>query len=264
MKRASPRRNRENTVINLYKLHQFDPTMLYSDADLSLINRWNEECQSGSRDEPLLPTSESLWYQRTTASQTLEWCPLQIYCLVLNDIGWRRNTENTSTKIYSITELCELHPEMRDPKTVRKYVGYLIKAGLLEKTRIPGYYQRAERGDLGPVFETLAAEGDDADIVFENFPSEQQQFGSTVGLPQLPSWKTIKHYFWNEHIAGAALVMVATVPTIQLLNRVSQNGTVSTLDIGIAFLLTWIWLIGILALVIGLLRRGFPNFLRRD
>jgi len=58
--------------------------------------------------------------------------------------------------------------------------------------------------------------------------------------------------------------MAATVPTIQLLNRVSQSGTVSTLDIGIAFLLTWIWLIGIFALVIGLLRRRLPNLLQQD
>lgn len=254
----------ENTEIDLLTVYQADPDILYSDADRSRIDNWNEQCRANQQAGPFLLTSRSLWWLQRKTKRRLDWCPLHLYCLIQSDIARTRHDGDDPLKEYCVDDLCALHPEIQNWRTANELVDALVDAGLLKEIRNTGYYRRANTGTLGPVFEMIATVGDDTDTTFENFPSEQQQFGSTLGLPQLPSWKTIKHYFWNEHTAGAALVMVATVPTIQLLNRVSQNGTVSTLDIGIAFLLTWFWLIGIFALVIGLLRRGFPNLLQRD
>ena len=264
MKRELEVSDPNKTEINLLRLYQHDPERLFSDAELITIQRWNEKCRSNCRDGPFLLTSESLWCRQQTSEPRLEWCPLQVYCTILYDNALSRHNGGELNKPYSIAELATFHPEIENSKTIRKYVDILTDVGLLKEIRTSGYYQRAQTGTLGPIFEKLATEGDDTDITFAGFPDGQYQSGSTIGFRWLPSWAAVKQSFWNERLAGVTLVLFGMSSAIQLFLRVYRNTAVSMLDLASAYVLTWILLIGVFALVIGHLRRRAPAVLQRD
>lgn len=264
MKRELEVSDPNKTEINLLRLYQHDPERLFSDAELVTIQNWNKMCCSNRHDGPLLLTSESLWCRQQTAEPRLDWCPLEVYCTVLYDNALVKHNGGEPNKPYSVAELTAFHPEIKDWKTMRKYVDILDEVGLLKRVRTSKYYQRAQTDTFGPIFETLATEGDDTDIAFVGFPGEQLQSDSIIGFARLPSWTAVKQSFWNERLAGVTLVLFGMGSAIQLFLRVYRNTAVSMLDLAIAYVLTWILLIGVFALVIGHLRRRAPAVLQRD
>lgn len=263
MKKEFEKTDPNKVEIDLLQLYQHDPEQLFTDAELAIIQNWNEECHSHRRDRPLLLTSESLWCRQQTTESRYDWCPLQVYCTVLYNNAIARHAEDEWNQPYTIAELAAFHPEIKNWKTIRKYVDILTKVGLLKEIRTSGYYQRTQTGTLGPIFETLATEGEVSNTTFVGFPDEQHQSGSTIGFAWLPSWAAVKQSFWNEYLAGMALILFGIFSTIQLFLRVYRNAAVSVLDHGIAYLLTWILLIGLFALVIGLWRHHSSSLLGR-
>mgnify|MGYP006934460747 FL=1 len=258
MKKPFGYRTRAETKINRQQVYQQDPTELYSADDYQKICEWNDRVRSGSGVKPLLVLSEnSLLHPK----QNLKRSPLELYCVLQYHLARSKVEHEQWSEVYDPADLHSWMPEIKDKETVIKYLDILVEVGILWKTR-HGYYQRVD-DDLGPLFESLAADGGISKSKFCGFPEIPDQSGSNI-TPVAPLRARIKRYFWNEHVAGVALVTFGGYRSIQLLSHVYSTGTVSMLDLAIAYVLTWVLLIGVFALVIGHLQRRAPTFLQRD
>ncbi|WP_281194355.1 hypothetical protein [Halorubrum sp. F4] len=251
-------RTEAETTIYRQRFYQQDSTQLYSADDYQKICEWNERVRSDSGVKPLLVLSEdSLLHPK----QTLKRSPLELYCTLQYHLALSKYEHDRWTEVYEPADLLSWMPEIKDKETVIKYLDILDEVGLLWKTR-HGNYQRVD-DDLGPIFETLATDGEISNTEFDDFPEIPDQSGSNI-TPVAPLRAWIKRYFWNEHVAGVGLITFGGYRSIQLLSQVYSTGTVSILDLAIAYVLTWILLIGVFALVIGHLRLRAPTALQRD
>ena len=132
-----------------------------------------------------------------------------------------------------------------------------MEIGLLRRTEENHYIKATSQ--LGPVVKRVAADGTLADTKFDGFqdlPDRSVVKGDQTGSVSIP---TFKRYFWSEHIVGWVLLANVVSLTVKLLLGVALTGTVTTVDLVHAYVVTWLGLIGLIALGVGLLRRRYDG-----
>jgi len=248
------------TEINRNRVFRNDPEQLYSEHDIRRITRWNEHVESGAIEGPLFVTSEEPYSKQALSPHSPTVCLAELYCTFQHDLARGKNEDTSWTETYTVAEVSKWFSGVEDDETIGKYLDILVDIGVLRTTR-HGHYAKAD-ASLGPLFETLARDGDVENTVFTKFPEHSSCLVPHLGRSGLPSLADVRRLFRNEHIVGWVLVTNGILLAVQLLFHVSRTGTVSTVDLGIAYLLTWLGLIGLIALTIGLSRRGFSTPIR--
>lgn len=251
--------NQNKTRIHRNRVFEIDPEKLYSSSDLEQITEWNERVASGDVSEPPVSTSYELYREWYTFGRTWKMCLSELYCVIQYGIAVMKNEDPSRMGIYNVSTIHEWFPDIKDRETIRKYLDMLVEIGLLRQ--LPNNTYRKADKSLGPIFQTLAREGHEHvdDTVFEDFPEQPSR---SILQPQQAtplSISTLKWYFSNEHIVGWLLLTYIVGLMVKLLIGVALTGTVTTIDIVFAGVVTWLGLIGLIALCIGLLRRRYDG-----
>ena len=249
-----------HTEINRNRVFRHDPERLYSEHDLERITRWNERVDSGAVDGPVFVTSEESYSKQNLPANHRKVCLAELFCTFQYDLARAKYEDTLWTEAYTVAEVSKWFSSVENNETIGKYLDILVDVGVLRTTR-HGHYAKADES-LGPLFETLARDGDVENTVFTKFPEHSSCLLSHLGRSGFPSLADVKRLFRNEHTVGWVLVTNGILLAVQLLFHVSRTETVSTVDLGIAYLLTWLGLIGLIALTIGLSRRGFSTPIR--
>ena len=250
------------TEINRNRVFRHDPDQLYSEHDRERITQWNERVDSGVINRPVFVTSAGAYWKQALSTRPPTVCLAELYCTVQYDLARTKNEETFRTEAYTATEVSEWYSNIKDEETIGKYLDILVDIGILRTTR-HGHYAKADEA-LGPVFETLARDGNVENVAVRSFPEHSSCLLPYLGRSRIPGRADVARSFRNEHLAGWVFVTNGVFLSTQLLFHVSRTGTVSTVDLGIAYLLTWLGLIGLIALTIGLSRRGFSTLIRLD
>ncbi|MDB2260620.1 hypothetical protein PM035_10395 [Halorubrum ezzemoulense] len=207
-------------------------------------------------------TSEDLYSKQTLLANHRKVCLPELYCTLQYELARARFEDKSWAETYTVAEVSKWFSDVEDNETIGKYLDILVDIGVLRTTR-HGHYAKADEG-LGSLFETLARDGEVENAVFRRFPEHSSCFLSHFGRSGIPALADVARLFRNEHIVGWVLVTNGVLLAVQLLFHVSRTGAVSTVDLGIAYLLTWLGLIGLIALTIGLSRRRFSRLIRLD
>lgn len=244
-----------NTQIHLDQVFEYNSEALYSSADLKRITEWNERVASGAISEPPLSTTREMYLEWYVFGHTRKVSLSKIYCMIQHDLARIKNENPTRMGMYNVSMVYEMFPSIKDKKTIKKYLDLLVEIGLL-RISATKVYKKADES-LGPVFEALMCDNDQSidDSNFEGFPDQPSRFVHQPQQPRTLSISTLRRYFWNEHIVGWVLVTTVASWMVKLLVGVAQTGTVTITDLVFAGVGTWLGLIGVFALFIGLLRR---------
>lgn len=251
-----------HTEINRNRVFRHDPEQLYSEHDLERITRWNERVNSGAVDGPVFVTSEESYSKQNLPANHRKVCLAELFCTFQYDLARAKYEDTLWTEAYTVAEVSKWFSSVENNETIGKYLDILVDVGVLRTTR-HGHYAKADEG-LGSLFETLARDGEVENAVFKQFPERSSCLLSHLGRSRLPRLADVTRLFRNEHIVGWVLVTNGVLFAAQLLFRVSRTGTASTVDLGIAYLLTWLGLIGLIAFAIGLFRRRFLTLIQLD
>lgn len=258
--RPDPPATQSQTEINRNRVFRHDPDQLYSEHDRERITQWNKQVNSGAISGRVFVTSASAYRKQTLSRHSLTVCLAELYCTFQYNLARARNEDTFWTEAYTAAEVSEWYPEIKDKETIGKYLDILVNIGILRTTR-HGHYAKADEA-LGPLFATLARDRKVENVAFRAFPERSSCLLSHPGRSGIPSLADVTRLFQNEHIIGWMLVTNGVLLAAQLLFHVSRTGTVSTVDLGVAYLLTWFGLIGLIALAIGLSRRHFSTLIR--
>ncbi|WP_147441178.1 hypothetical protein [Halorubrum sp. Atlit-26R] len=207
-------------------------------------------------------TSEESYSKQNLPANHRKVCLPELYCTFQYELTRARFEDKSWAETYTVAEVSKWFSSVEDNETISKYLDILVDIGVLRTTR-HGHYAKADEG-LGSLFETLARDGEVENAVFRWFPEHSSCFLSHFGRSGIPGLADVARFFRNEHIVGWVFVTNGVLLAAQLLFRVSRTGTVSAIDLGIAYLLTWLGLIGLIALAIGLSRRRFLTLIQLD
>jgi|GEM_PF-5728332 len=245
-------RSTAETQIHLHRVFEHDPTELYSETDLRLIRMWNKRVDSEEgADISVLLSHEAYW--NTKSRRTAKLYLSELYCAIQYDSAKREHDEKIRSNTYTAGQICEWFPAVDSKQTIRKYLNILVKIGLLRQNGVKQYLKATSQ--FGPIFETVAADGVIADTEFKGFPELPDRAVVDCTHPGSLLNATFNRYFPNEHIVGWVLLSYVIGLMTRLLLSVVQSGTVTTTDLMLAGVVTWLGLIGVFALCIGLLRR---------
>ncbi len=243
--------------LNIKKPHNAANTDIYASTDRTLIEDYNRSLDKTSeidQEQAYLCPDSSLRTRLVKYSRSV--VPAIVFNSIQHDAARIRGEKISEVEVYPISTLVTLYPRNCSPKTMRPAVKFLDKVGLLKRTSNTCGYQMTTR-EIGPVYRELADNPDGTETTFQNF--EKRAVSSIPGIlfsrAALRSW--VQRRFYREHITGGLLVVLAVVTMYYLANRVGATGALSTVDIGVAALLTWVGLVGMIALVIGVGRRLF-------
>lgn len=253
--------NQNKRRIHRNRVFEHDPEALYSSSDLKQITEWNERVASGDVSEPPVSTSYELYCEWYVSGRTWKMCLSELYCVIQYDIAVMKNENSSRMGIYNVSTIHEWFPDIKDRETIRKYLDMLVEIGLLRQ--LPNNTYRKADKSLGPIFQTLAREGNEHvdNTVFMGFPEQSSR--SILQPQQVTSLSiaTLKRYFSDEHIVGWVLLTYIVGLMAKLLLGVALSGTVTTVDLVHAYVVTWLGLIGLFALSVGLLRRRYDGII---
>ena len=255
--------NQNKTRIHRSRVFEHDPEELYSSSDLKQITEWNKRVTSGDVSEPPVSTSIELYREWYVFGRTRKICLSELYCLIQYGIAVMKHEDPSQMGIYSVGTIHEWFPDIKDRETIRKYLDTLVEIGLLRQ--LPNNtYGKADKS-LGPIFQTLSREGHEHvdHTVFKQFPEQPSRSILQPEQADSLSIATLKRYFSNEHIVGWLLLTHIVGLMAKLLLGVALTGTVTTVDLVHAYVVTWLALIGLFALSVGLLRRRYDGIMSR-
>ena len=243
--------------LNINKLHNAADADIYASTDRTRIAEHNRSLDQASEidhEQAYLCLDSSLRTRQAKYSRSV--VPAIVFNSIQHDAARIRGGKTSEVEVYPISTLVTLYPGTCSPKTMRPAVAFLVKIGLLEQTPNTCGYQMTTR-EIGPVYKELADNPDGTDTTFQNFGKRAVSSipGILLSRAALRSW--VQRRFYREHVTGGLLVTLAIVTMYYLANLVGATGTVSTVDIVAAALLTWLGLVGLIALVIGAGRRLF-------